>query len=195
MPVQTFDVQGTGIDPYRRLSASQVIAWNSCPRMWYYGWEVRLKGPLPPQIIRGNAAESCISRVLQESPVLIDAGSDTRLTAPIDQDGKVDYEDTTNWLASRLIPLSQENWPKSRESLRDWAIARVDFHFDDCWTAAVHDWERSVNRSGSADDIAIEECRDMIIAGIDLHLDEVENCIDASGGPLLETWRKGESRP
>ena len=195
MPVQTFDAEGTGINQFRRLSASQVIAWNSCPRMWYYGWEKRLKGPLPPQIIRGNAAESCISRVLQESPVLISAESDIQLIPPLDEKGKVDYEDTTNWLAQRLTPISADDWPNSRESIREWAINRVDFHFDRCWNAAVKDWERSPNRSGSVDDITTDECREMIISGIDLHLDEVENCIKASGGPLLDSWRKGQNRP
>ena len=52
------------MNPYRRLSASQVILWKSCNRLWYYTYMERLKGTLPPQIIRGNAVEECICRVL-----------------------------------------------------------------------------------------------------------------------------------
>ena len=65
MPVQTFDAKGSEVDTYRRLSASQLGVWRSCPRQWYYSYEERLKGPMPPHIIRGNAGEECVCRVLQ----------------------------------------------------------------------------------------------------------------------------------
>ena len=55
--MQTYDVEATGVDPFRRLSASQVNLWKACPRQWYYAYQERLKGPMPPVIIRGNAAE------------------------------------------------------------------------------------------------------------------------------------------
>ena len=71
MPVRRANPEVTGVDPYRRLSASQVITWNNCPRLWYYSYIPKLKSPLPPQILRGNAVEDCVSRVLRESPVLI----------------------------------------------------------------------------------------------------------------------------
>ena len=66
MPVQTFDAKGSEVDPYRRLSASQLGVWRSCPRQWYYSYEERLKGPMPPHIIRGNAGEECVCRVLRD---------------------------------------------------------------------------------------------------------------------------------
>ena len=72
------------IDPYRRLSASQAIAYSRCPRLWYYGWERRLKTPLPPQIIRGNAAEACICRVMRDSPVFVSGEGEDQMQSPLD---------------------------------------------------------------------------------------------------------------
>ena len=195
MPVFTPDLAALDVDPYRRLSASQVNGWRSCPRVWYYGWEVKLKGPLPPHIIRGNAAENCICKVMQESPVLTPPDSDFRLTPPLDGDGVADYSDENNWLAARLSALDESEWPKAREGLMEWALARVESHFDECWDEAVADWESSKNRVGSLNDIDSEECRGMIVEGIRMHLDEVEKCFEAGGGPLLEAWRAGTARP
>ena len=47
MPVRRPDPENPKVNPYRRLSASQVNAWRKCPRLWYYGWMARLKSPLP----------------------------------------------------------------------------------------------------------------------------------------------------
>ena len=194
MPVQTFDAEGSEVDTFRRLSASQLGVWHSCPRQWYYSYEERLKGPMPPHIIRGNAAEECVCRVLRDSPVLIAPDSTDVLTSPLNSDGAPDWEDTGNWMGSRLPARSEDDWPGSRDALMEWATARVEIHFDRCWDAAVADWQATRNRAGSLDDIDVEECRAMVIEGIRMHLDEVERCIEANGGPSLAAWRAGEAR-
>tara|TARA_Y100001970_G_scaffold128347_2_gene158496 strand:+ start:4928 stop:6769 length:1842 start_codon:yes stop_codon:yes gene_type:complete len=195
LPVLRPDLTDQDIDPYRRLSASQVIGWKSCPRLWYYNWEMRLKGPLPPQIIRGNAAEACICRILRESPTIISPESPDILISPLTDEGIPDLKNKENWIAPRLTPRNEEEWPSDRSTIMEWALSRVDIHLDRCWDEAVADWERSPNRSGSLEDISIEECRLMVIEGIKMHLDEVEDCINMDGGPLLENWRRGDARP
>ncbi len=97
--MQTYDVEATGVDPFCRLLASQVNLWKACPRQWYYAYEERLKGPMPPVIIRGNAAEECICRVLRDSPSLISRDSNESLISPLNEDGAPDWEDTGNWMA------------------------------------------------------------------------------------------------
>ncbi len=192
--MQTYDADATGVDPFRRLSASQVNLWKACPRQWFHAYEERLKGPMPPQIIRGNAAEECICRVLRDSPVLVTADASDLLTSPLNSEGAPAWEDTGNWMGTRLAALPEADWPASRDALMEWACARVEVHFDRCWDAAVADWEATQNRAGSLDDIDVEECRAMVIEGIRLHLDEVERCIGAGGGPSLAAWRAGEAR-
>ena len=194
MPVRTYDAESTGVDPFRRLSASQVNLWKACPRQWYYAYEERLKGPMPPVIIRGNAAEECICRVLRDSPSLITPDASDSLISPLNEKGAPDWEDEENWMASRLESRPSEDLPSNRDALMEWAVSRVDIHFDRCWEAAVADWQSTQNRAGSLEDIEAEECRIMIHEGIKMHLDEVEKCMTANGGPRLDAWRRGEAR-
>jgi len=195
MPVRRANPEMTGVDLYRRLSASQVITWNNCPRLWYYSYIPKLKSPLPPQIIRGNAVEECISRVLRESPVLISPNDENLIVSPVNSDGEVLYDSEVGWSAPELETRDLESWPQNRDELKNWAISRAKIHFESCWQNAISDWEESPNRVGKSDDIEPEEGMEMIEAGINLHLDQVELCFEQNGGPELEKWREGKNRP
>jgi len=194
MPVRRGDPESAGVNRYRRLSASQVILWKSCNRLWYYTYMERLKGPLPPQIIRGNAVEECICRVLRDSPVLAATGAADEMTSPLLEDGSPAYDNPLAWPAPTLVELTEDEWPTDRDSLEAWAMARIDVHFEACWDAAVLDWESIPNRVGSVDAADPDEGLAMTRAGLRLHLDQVQACIEASGGPGLADWRKGGSR-
>ena len=194
MPVRRGDPESAGVNRYRRLSASQVILWKSCNRLWYYAYMERLKGPLPPQIIRGNAVEECICRVLRDSPVLVATGAADEMTSPLLEDGSPAYDNPLAWPAPTLVELTEDEWPTDRDSLEMWAMARIDVHFEACWDAAVLDWESIPNRVGSVDTADPDEGLAMTRAGLRLHLDQVQACIEASGGPGLSDWRKGGSR-
>lgn len=195
MPVRRADPDSTGVDPYRRLSASQVITWNTCPRLWYYSYIPKLKSPLPPQILRGNAVEECISRILRESPVYISSSDIDKIASPLNSDGSVAYDSDEGWMGPKLEVIPKENWPLNREQLFNWAVSRMEIHFDNCWNSAIIDWKSSPNRIGKSEDIDPDEGRQMIIAGINLHLDQVELCLGSDGGPNFESWRRGEYRP
>jgi len=194
VPVRIGDPQAAGVNPFRRLSASQVITWKSCNRLWYYTYIERLKSPLPPQIIRGNAAEECVCRVLRDSPVLVSADAADEMTSPLLDDGSLDYDNQNAWPSPALSELPEEQWPTDRQSLEDWALARAEVHFDVCWEAAIADWESSPNRSGSVADADPDEALEMTRAGIRMHLDQVEACLEAGGGPEFTQWRAGGIR-
>ena len=159
--------------------------------MWYYGWIARLKSPLPPQILRGNAVEECVCRVLRESPTLISHDSRSSMTTPLGSDGSPDWDSQDFWVGPGLNPLPADSIPGDRESIHKWAIARIGAHFDRCWESAISDWESSPNRVGSAEDVDKDEGRRMVESAISLHLDQVQACIDSSGGPGIEEWRSG----
>ena len=195
MPVRRANPEVTGVDPYRRLSASQVITWNNCPRLWYYSYIPKLKSPLPPQILRGNAVEDCISRVLRESPVLISPLDDNLIVSPLNEDGSISYDSEAGWRSPELETREKDSWPINREELEEWAFSRAKVHFDSCWQKAISDWESSPNRVGKSEDIDPQEGMQMIEAGIRLHLDQVELCLNQKGGPNLENWRVGQYRP
>ena len=50
------------------------------------------------------------------------------------------------------------------------------------------------NRKGTIEDADPEECLNMVLRGVDLHLIEVQGCLD-TGQDDLEAWRDGGSRP
>ncbi len=195
MPVSVADPDANIADPYRRLSASQMVTWHACPRLWYYNNILKLRGPLPPQIIRGNAAESCISRVMRDSPSLVSKYADDILKSPILDDGKPAYEYDELWPSPSIQALDESEWPKDRTSLEEWAMARVDTHFDKCWNDAVREWESLTNRTGESNQADMTECRKMVENGIKLHIDQVELCLNNLNSVILDSWRKGENRP
>jgi len=194
VPVRKPDAENSKVNPYRRLSASQVNAWRKCPRLWYYGWMARLKSPLPPQILRGNAVEECVCRVLRESPSLMTQESRSSMPTPLAEDGSPDWDSQDYWVGPGLSLLPRESIPDDRETMLEWAIARAETHFEGCWESAISDWESSPNRVGLAEDVDKEEGWQMVESAISLHLDQVQSCIDSNGGPSLEEWRLG-ARP
>ncbi|MBF92415.1 MAG: hypothetical protein CMB78_01400 [Euryarchaeota archaeon] len=191
MPVRKPDSENPAVNPFRRLSASQVNAWRKCPRLWYYGWMARLKSPLPPQILRGNAVEECVCRVLRESPTLISHDSKSPMTTPLAEDGSPDWDSDVSWVGPGLSPLPAASAPSDRESLQAWALARADAHFERCWESAIREWEASPNRVGLAEDIDKEEGRAMVEEAISLHMDQVQSCFESGGGPDIDGWRAG----
>ena len=182
------------IDPYRRLSASQAIAYSRCPRLWYYGWERRLKTPLPPQIIRGNAAEACICRVMRDSPVFVSGEGEDQMQSPLDEQGSPLWDSEEGWPSPSMEALEQSLWPTDFETLSSWAHSRARAHFEKCWEEATSDWMANPNRKGTIEDADPEECLNMVLRGVDLHLIEVQGCLD-TGQDDLEAWRDGGSRP
>ena len=182
-------------NPYRRLSASQMVTWKACPRLWYYNNIPKLRGPLPPQIIRGNAAESCISRVMRDSPTLVPGESEDILKSPILDDGNPAYEFGELWPGPSLQALDRSEWPTDRKAMEKWALSRADSHFQKCWDDAVRDWESLTNRVGTSDSADISECREMVENGIRMHLDQVERCLNSLDSDTLESWRGGSNRP
>tara|TARA_B100001113_G_scaffold54522_1_gene40359 strand:- start:2010 stop:3887 length:1878 start_codon:yes stop_codon:yes gene_type:complete len=194
MPVSTIDQKASSVDPYRRLSASQVIAYRNCPRYWYYGWERRLKTPLPPQIIRGNAAEACICRVMRDSPSLHLAEDEDAMSTPLNKDGAPEWDDPSNWPGPRIEPVEKPLRPSDMDSLRIWAHARARVHFQRCWDEACDDWAANPNRKGTVEDADPDQCLSMVLRGIDLHLQEVEECLNSEDVDV-DAWRSGKSRP
>ena len=182
------------VDPYRRLSASQAIAYNTCPRLWYYGWERRLKAPLPPQIIRGNAAEACICRVMRDSPALVSSTAEDQMQSPLDEQGNPLWDSEEGWPSPTMQAIDESSWPTDIEALTTWAHSRAEAHFEKCWEDAKSDWLANPNRRGTIEDADPEECLNMVIRGIDLHLREVQSCLESAHGDL-EAWRRGEYRP
>ena len=125
---------------------------------------------------------------------MISADSPDEMKSPLLDDGSLDYDNQMAWPSPTMLELPEEQWPDDRKTLESWAMSRVDVHFDSSWDAADEDWESSPNRSGSVADADPEEALEMVRAGIRMHLDQVETCLKAGGGPKFSEWRAGGMR-
>ncbi|MDG1556163.1 MAG: hypothetical protein P8R00_07955, partial [Candidatus Poseidoniaceae archaeon] len=89
MPVRLAQPEDDSVGPYNRLSSSQVNAYRSCPRLWFYEKVRRFKMPQIPVLYVGRAVEEVFCRMLMESPALLvaKASSDTLSAIPLDTNG------------------------------------------------------------------------------------------------------------
>lgn len=99
--------------------------------------------------------------------------SRSSMTTPLTEDGSPEWDSQDYWVGPGLSPLPSDSIPTDRESVKAWATARADVHFNRCWESAISDWESSPNRVGSAEDVNKEEGRQMVESAISLHLDQV----------------------
>ena len=195
MPVQIVADEEALVSPYTRLSAAQVNEHRVCPHQWWLKRVQRLKDPLPPAIVRGNAVEDAVCRVLRESPVWVEEDAPAAvLESPIDGEGLPDRQAHSRWPAPHLSTRPASEWPVDKAGFLAWAVARLEVHLPNSWARAVADFEDDPNTIGEIEDLDIEEARAMAVKGIEMHLDEVERCLAADGGPHLSDWRRGAGR-
>ncbi len=194
MPVTRLAPEDVVVQGWDRLSASKIGRWDSCPRQYWMQYHLKIKEPLPVAIVRGNAVEACISRVMRESPALIPANSPDRiLISPLNQQGDLN-EGTDGWIGPTLNVISEEKRPKDLETLSEWAHARIDAHVGQCTDEALMAWLMSPHRIGGSEDLDRDEIIKMAHNGMDLHLKEVENCFSSLGNDKLNEWREVRER-
>ena len=194
MPVTILAPEDVVVQGWDRLSASKIGAWDSCPRQYWMQYHLKIKEPLPSAIVRGNAVESCVSRVLRETPALIHADSPDRvLVSPLNEHGDlVDSEE--GWLGPTLDVIPEKNRPNDLDELAKWAHSRIDAHVERCTDEALMNWLISPHRIGGAENLDRNEIIEMAHRGIDLHLEEVANCHSNLTNDALKNWRKGGER-
>ena len=195
------------VGPFRRLSHTQADMYRRCPRMWYQRYVLGLLGGTPPLFSMGHAVEGALNRVMRDCPVLVASDSPSEIfDSPVEEieiseNGSLVVRPSTNkdakWPGLRIMPLPKNSWPNDRESMSKWARKRGKIHFEREWQSARDAWQDDPNHVGDWD--AFEEARkdeaeQMVYSGIEFHLDEVEDCISAQGGPTFEDWRKGKNR-
>ena len=183
------------IGQFNRLSASQVNTYRSCPRLWFYEKVWRFKMPQIPILSVGKAVEEAVCKVLRESPALIveAAGTSVLDATPLGEDD-LPMRDGGSWPADRLLPLPDDMIPSEMSELKEWATSRVNLHLPIALREARKAWENDPRKAGSWDDVDVNRCHLMAHRALEYHLNEVQACLDANGGPSLEGWRAG-ARP
>ncbi len=193
MPATIVNRDKDTVGPYNRLSASQVNSFKSCPRLWFYEKELHFKIGQVPVLFVGRAVEDAFCRMLKESPALISsiASNDTLSNIPLDENGQPDRDSEKFWPSQRLLPLPKNSWPKSIDEVREWAISRLDVHLPISLEEMKNEWGKDERKSGNWEAVDPIYCRQMCINGLDMHLQELNHCINENGGPNLQNWRQG----
>ena len=193
MPVRLAQPSEDSVGPFNRLSASQVNAYRSCPRLWFYEKVRRLKMPQIPVLFIGRAVEEVVCRMLMESPALLvaKASHDTLSAIPLDDNGVPSRTSTDPWPAERLLALPSNMCPSTIDELRKWAIERIKVHLPVALESMKLEWLKNERKAGEWDTVDPDYCLEMCINGLEFHLEEVQRCIDMNGGPNLKAWRRG----
>jgi hypothetical protein len=189
VPVQLADENALLVSKFKRLSATSMLQYAACPRSWYHRRVDLLRGPQVPAMMRGHIVENTVSRILRESPFLVPADADSAiLTSPLDADERPDRFNPQGFNAPALTPLAP---CESLDALRAWARARADIHLPAVKAHHVELFEDHPMSVGSPDDLDDNRMHAMVLATLDWHIEEVEKCLAAEGGPQLATWRSG----
>ena len=193
MPATIVDQDNDVVGPYNRLSASQVNSFQSCPRLWFYEKNLHFKFPQVPVLFVGRAVEDAFCRMLRESPGLIssNASHDTISRIPLDGNGQPDRNSDEVWPSQRILPLPDKLLPKSISDIRDWAISRIDAHLPVSLEEMRIEWNKDERKAGDWSDVDTNYCREMCINGIDMHLKELESCMENIDENTLKLWRNG----
>jgi hypothetical protein len=193
MPATIVDQDNDVVGPYNRLSASQVNSFQSCPRLWFYEKNLHFKFPQVPVLFVGRAVEDAFCRMLRESPGLIssNASHDTISRIPLDDNGQPDRNSDELWPSQRILPLPDKLLPKSISEIRDWAISRIDAHLPVSLEEMRVEWNKDERKAGDWSDVDPNYCREMCINGIDMHLKELESCMENIDENTLKFWRNG----
>ena len=194
MPVHMAEKERDTVGPYNRMSASQANTYESCPRLWFYQKVYRFKMPQIPVLFVGRAVEEAICNVLRESPGFVSANASPHAlgSGPYEEDGTPYSSDECVWPAMGLIPFFPNELPQSKADLEAWAMARCQVHLPPALERMRQEWEKDERRAGDWQDVNQASCLAMVENGLKFHLDEVERCLEADGGPAKDAWRSGE---
>jgi len=194
MPVHMANPAADEVGPYRRMSASQANTYKSCPRLWFFQKVYRFKMPQIPVLFVGRAVEEAVCRVLKESPSFIVAASspDVLGPSPYVEDGRPVPAGKADWPSVGLMPLFPNEQPSSKDDLQAWALERAKAHLPPALERMRLLWEKDERKAGDWSEVDPAKCLDMVQHALLFHLDEVQRCVEAGGGPGLEAWRRGE---
>ena len=194
MPVHVAQSENDTVGPYNRMSASQANTYASCPRLWFYQKVYRFKMPQIPVLYVGRAVEEAVCNVLRESPgfVVSRAGLYAVGSSPYSEKGEPLPGSDYVWPAMGLMPLFPDEMPQSKEELQAWALERCRIHLPPALERMRLEWEKDERRAGDWSEVDVDRCLAMVESGLRFHIDEVERCFEADGGPEKVAWRKGE---
>ncbi|MAK05452.1 MAG: hypothetical protein CMA03_06190 [Euryarchaeota archaeon] len=161
-----------------RLSASSLVSWERGKREWFLKYKIALKTPKNPEMILGILVEEAVIGLMMESP---------------SSEHIPEKSIWANWMKNEeYTPTDSAPEINSIQDIKNWINKKVPEAANVVWAEGKQKWEESVyKREDRAwEDIDVELIENMLYGGIELFLEEVEQCFNKNGGPHLEKWRK-----
>jgi len=200
MPVGTPSAGGPIGRSRMRISASGYVVWKRCPRQWFTGSKIGLRGPVNPRMVMGIRVEEALVGLLMESPMGKHLEGKSRWSAwvrgnsisSIEELLSENSDDDSDGSEGEKTTLQPTPTPQSIEELREWIMAKVDDAVATIHELGSADWKKKPYRTENYawDDLEHEILRNMLIGGLTLFLEEVEKCHAEAGGPHRELWQK-----
>ena len=161
-----------------RLSASSLVSWERDSQDWFLKYKMAVRSPKNPEMILGIIVEDALVGLLMESP--------SCKHIP-------DRSIWANWKNNEeYIPTDEEPKINSIGDLKKWINCKIPHAAKTVWEDGKRKWEESISKKEDREweDIELENIENMLEGGIQLFLEELENCNKLKGGPLLQAWRK-----
>ncbi len=178
--------------------------------MFWNRYQLKLMEPQHPALYIGKIVESTLCKVLRDSPSLVapnepsDSFDSPKMWVEPTYQGKTlnpiwrpSTDENDVWPGPNKEVRPIDDWPTTREEMEIWCIQRAIIHFPGEFDSHVKDWIKNPNKVGELEyfESRKDSMIDMIKAGIDFHLEEVEACLNTGGGPNITDFRSGDWRP
>ena len=106
-----------------RISASGYVTWKRCPRQWFIGSKVGLRGPVNPRMVMGIRVEEALVGLLMESPMGNHLKGKSRWSAwisdTVETDGEPDGQANPDEAPAKSLT------PASIDDLRESSAQRI----------------------------------------------------------------------
>ena len=178
MPVGTPPLGGPVGRSRMRLSASGLVTWQRCPRQWFHRNKQGLSGPVNPEMILGILVEDALVGLLMEDPGY----------RPIDSlpGWVLFHKDITDKVPHEVVE------PESLQDIREYLMARVEASASLVIEMGEEKWSKAPFKMEGREwsELTTARVGELLRAGIEMQLAEVEACHSSGGGPHLESWRR-----
>jgi hypothetical protein len=165
----------------RRISASGLVTWERCPRQWHYRRRIGISDATVPEMIIGLVVEDALCGLYMERFLTTEAMPSIATW--------VNFSRQENGLA--LIKSEQSVMISDMASIRAWAESIIPTMVTEVQRILKERWDKNPWKANGRDIAEVEDIRieNLLRGGIQLQLEEVENCFNANGGPHLEAYR------
>lgn len=166
----------------RRISASGLVTWERCPRQWHYRRRIGLNDATVPEMIIGLVVEDALCGLYMER-----FATNGKPTAAISS--WVNFSRSQNGLDE--ITSTEETFILGIHSIRGWINQVLPSLVEEVQRLLKQRWEANLWKASGRDisEVKDERIEALLKGGIELQLEEVENCLNNDGGPYIENYR------